>query len=426
MFCNLAWTMAKQARPGCHALLLLFLALLFVMPQAFSQSTTSNGFRIILKFTGPNGANPNSVTLDGAGNLYGTTFYGGDSSCNFLGPGCGTVFKLNLAGTETVLYRFTGANGDGVGPIASLVFDSSGNIYGITEFGGDLSCNAPNGCGTVFRVDPSGNETILHAFTGSPDGELPLGRLAMDADGNLYGTTGVGGMGYGTVYKIDSSGTETVFHSFSGSDGSFPEAGVILDSAGNLYGTTAEGGTGCQNPAGCGVVFKLDSDGNETILHAFTGGADGSSPAAELLRDPMGSFYGTASGGGNLNRCVGFGCGTIFKLDTNGNVTVLYSFSGRADGAYPQAPLVRDPAGNFYSTTSEGGQFNCPMLIGCGTIFRLDPYGTLATLYELHGSDGALPQDIVRDAGGNLYGATPYALTYKGDVFQYRMLPAPQ
>lgn len=195
---------------------------------------------------------------DSQGNLYGTTELGGDmNGCGTLG--CGVVFRVSPSGSQTVLYRFTGGT-DGSQPAGGLVRDSAGNLYGTTGLGGDLSFEPPYGCGVIFKVSASGVETVLHNFTGEPtDGWNPIAGVVRDSTGNLYGTTYRGGTyGLGTVYKLDASAKESLLYSFDGeSDGSYPNAGVILDAAGNLYGAASAGGTRDCSGEGCGVVFKL-------------------------------------------------------------------------------------------------------------------------------------------------------------------------
>src|SRR5271157_830687 len=234
--------------------------------------------------------------------------------------------------TESVLHSFPGSP-DGANPYAGLVRDAQGNLYGTTVNGGAQAK------GTVFKVDATGNETVLYSFTGAGgDGASPTGLLVRDAQGNLYGTTVFGGAsGKGTVFKVDATGNETVLYSVTGAggDGANPEAGVVQDAQGNLYGTTAYGGAGnCSNGSfyGCGAVFKVDTTGNETVLYSFTGtGGDGAEPAG-LVRDGQGNLYGTTSAGGDLACRAPAGCGTVFKVDTTGNETVLYSFTGTGGG----------------------------------------------------------------------------------------------
>ncbi len=249
------------------------------------------------------------VTLDKKGNLYGTTIMGGASGNGT--SGYGTVYKVDRFGNESVLYNFTGKE-DGAYPFASLLLDSTGNLYGTTYDGGDLSCQPPNGCGTVFEVDPSGNETVLYSFTGAyPDyGLSPVGGLVRDKSGNLYGTTSYGGIPpyHGNVFKLTPTGEITNLYSFTGSngDGEWPASNLTIDGQGNLYGATSYGGSpNCSS--GCGVVFKIAPDGQESILFTFTGTGTGFEPSALIRHE--GALYGVTTGGGAST------VGTIFKLD---------------------------------------------------------------------------------------------------------------
>jgi uncharacterized repeat protein (TIGR03803 family) len=255
------------------------------------QSAQAQTLTTLHNFTGsPDGAGPVAGLVgDAKGDFYGTTEYGGDLSCGDYG--CGIVFKLDAAGKETVLHSFAGS--DGANPSAGLIIDAKGNLYGTTAYGG-LGCQSP-GCGVVFKLDTSGKETVLHNFTGRPDGEYPIRGLVRDTAGNLYGTTPYGGSsGYGTVFRVSKTGEETVLHSFTGapSDGAVPEAGLVRDAKGELYGTTDEGGS-----SGYGTVFKLDATGKATVLHSFTGSpSDGAFTEAGLLRDAKGNLYGIPPG----------------------------------------------------------------------------------------------------------------------------------
>jgi uncharacterized repeat protein (TIGR03803 family) len=330
----------------------------------------ASSFTVLHTFAGPptDGERPLAGLIrDGAGNLYGTTVTGG-------AYGGGVVFKLSATGTYTVLHSFTGGGTGGIH--AGLVRDAADNLYGTTEGAGAF------GRGVVFELNPSGTETVLHSFNGA-DGELPSGGLLRDAAGNLYGTAGGGASGDGVVFELIRcssvpSGYEPrvrVLYSFTGgADGFLPLAGVIRDGEGNLYGTTYFGGTksgACQN-GGCGVVFKLSPTGIETVLHTFDW-ADGGNPVAGLVQDAAGNLYGTTSGGGvESSACQTYsgGCGVVFELirgDSGYDFKVLYTFTGGADGGGPGAGLIRDPAGNLYGTASVGGSG------GVGVVFKLTP-----------------------------------------------------
>jgi len=261
--------------------------------------------------------------MDKSGNLYGTTVSGGISSCSHDGnPCCGTVFKLAPKGKLTILHSFTGGS-DGGAPLATLIMDASGNLYGTTYVGGDLSCNLQglNGCGVVFKLDPAGKLTVLHAFHGGKDGAFPL-----------------------------SGG-----------------AGVVVDAAGNLYGSAGYAGTfgGQCGIYGCGIIFKIDTIGKFTVLHSFSkSGNEGETPNAGLAIDSDGNLYGTAQTGGP-NQLFG----TIFKVSQTGKLTMLYNFTGFADGATPFAGLVRDSAGNLYGTTYQAYSLKYQD----GAVFELTP-----------------------------------------------------
>jgi uncharacterized repeat protein (TIGR03803 family) len=278
---------------------------------------------VLYSFTGgADGANPSAGLIrDAAGNLYGTTNGGGSGSC--FGQGCGTVFKLDPSGHETVLHSFTGANG--ANPFAGVTLDAAGNLYGTTSFGGTGSyCpTCPVGDGTVYKLDPTGHETVLYNFDFRLDGGYPLAGVILDAAGNIYGTTYGGGppaTGFpGVVYKVDPTGHETVLYGFAGTtDGNGPIGGMIRDSAGNLYGATEFGGSATANAGantcgdyqyyGCGVVFEVDTTGHETVLYTFAGSAGGGRPKSGVIRDSAGNLYGTTLLGGAA------GAGVVFKI----------------------------------------------------------------------------------------------------------------
>jgi uncharacterized repeat protein (TIGR03803 family) len=317
---------------------------------------------------------------------------------------------MDAAGDESVLYSFTGQP-DGENPFAGVIRDTAGNLYGTTYVGG------ASGYGVVFKLEPSGKERVLHSFAGPPtDGAYPAAVLVADAAGNLYGTTTAGGSSNaGTVFKLDRAGRETVPYSFlGGDDGAYPLANLLLDRAGNLYGTTALG-----NPSNAGTVFKLDRTGSETVLYRFTGGADGGEPSGSLVRDSNGNLYGTTEIGGANNN------GAVFKLDASPNEAVLYSFGPEPDGETPVAGLMRDPAGNLYGTTLQGGGTYVCLYSdsSCGTVFRLTQAGVETVLHSFAGSDGGNPQGgLVRDAKGVLFGTAETGGPDSGGVV-FKVIP---
>ncbi len=318
------------------------------------------------------------VILDNAGNLYGTTSYGGTYACSNAYV-CGTVFELTAAGAEKVLhsfgnpYGYYGAKGDGTDPLAGLILDSAGNLYGTTAYGGDLEC-AGYGCGTVFKLTPKGKEKsvykekVLYRFGRSKgDGNNPYAGLIFDNDGNLYGTTFDGGYyGYGTVFELTAAGKEKVLYSFGRykGDGLHPQSALIFDHAGNLYSTTTYGGA-----YGYGTVFELTADGTEKILYSFGSQAgDAEFPLGNLIFDSYGNLYGSAYFGG------AYYAGAAFELTAAGTETVLYSFGSETnDVIYPYGGVIFDTNGNLYGTTAFGGDLACEAPYGCGTVFKLTP-----------------------------------------------------
>jgi uncharacterized repeat protein (TIGR03803 family) len=403
---------ASMQSLGSHANRLMSGALAIALALAFALSplpAQAQTFTVLYSFTGGfDGANPYAPPIvDSAGNLYGTTSAGGSSL--WCAIGCGTAFTINSAGDESVLYSFAG-DLDGETPLyGPMLRDAGGNLYGTTANGGR------NGGGTVFKLNPANHEVIV-SLSGVTGPEAPTAGLASDASGNGYGTTSTGGTGCtpygcGTVFEINRAGKVTVIHSFQGgaSDGLTPFAGVIRDSAGNLYGTTFNGG-----PNNAGTVFKVDTTGKESLLHAFTG-SDGSNLFAGLVRDNAGNLYGTTDGGGPTD------AGEVFKLDPSGNLTVLYSFcsqSGCADGFAPFGTLIRDGAGNLYGTTLAGGDtFN-------GTVYKLDTSGELTVLHSFNGTtDGAqVLTGLTFDKAGNLYGTASFGGAY-GYGTVYKITP---
>lgn len=340
-----------------------WLALAVMLTVVATESAPAQTYAVLYTFTGgkDRGNSLAGLVRDAKGNLYGTTNKGGASNS-------GTVFKLDTT-NKTVLYSFKGGK-DGAFPLAGLLRDSAGNLYGTTGSGGGTGCKKNAGCGTVFKVAKA-KETVLYRFTGGADGGAPwTGTLLRDAKDNLYDTTGAGGASNaGTVFKLDTANKETVLYSFTGgTDGGLPLAGLVQDTAGNLYSTTFYGGADS-----FGVVFKLDTTDKETMLLSFNR-ADGADSFATVLRDAKGNVYGTTEYGGT--GCKSPGCGTVFKLSTTGKETVLYSFTGGADGGYPLAGLVRDSAGNLYGTATKGGGS------GDGVVFKLDKTGKETVLHS--------------------------------------------
>jgi uncharacterized repeat protein (TIGR03803 family) len=405
---------SKKPCAAAKSVLVIFMALLLAS-HILPAQTQATKFKVLHTFHGKDGAAPTGTLVrDSAGNIYATTSAGGTGGCH--GYGCGTVFKMNEVGKEVWLYSFKGTNQ--IDPAAGLLRDASGNLYGTTENGGKIrkGCGGiqAGGCGTVYKVDKTGKGTVLYKFEGFPsDGYFPETVLVEDAAGDLYGVTNEGGTAnFGTVFKLEASGKETILHNFSGppdggGDGASPSAGLIRDAVGNLYGVTGGGGA-----YGAGTVFELDTDGEETLLYSFTGGSDGGGPDSVLIFDPNGNLYGTTKGGGSSYVCDG-GCGTVFELspDNGGwTETALYSFcslSECADGEEPLAgPLVRDSSGNLYGTTIFGGAYRNCNGDACGVVFKLDPSGKETVLHSFTGgADGAFPYaGLTRDSSGNLYG----------------------
>ena len=357
---------------------------------AFKVDSAGNLSEFAALSSSPNA--PISPLLASNGNFYGTTGVGGAS-------GLGSIFMIDASGNVTTLYYFDftypGAT-NGAWPWAGLIQGSDGNFYGTTYAGGDTTCEprgygvpgygpygyadppwiAESGCGTVFRMDTSNTVTALYAFSGQSDGNFPMAPLIQGTDGNFYGTTtGGGAYGYGTVFKLVVSGnsaTLQVLHAFNGTDGNGPVAGLLKAADGNLYGTPSRGGASSD-----GVIFKVATAGEAfSILHSFSG-SDGLLPVAPLIQGSDGSFYGTTWAGGDFS-CGPYyystdypyprlgGCGTVFRMDSAGNVTVLHVFEEPPDGNAPYAGLLFGSDGNLYGTTYFGGtssQF--------GTIFRI-------------------------------------------------------
>ena len=325
------------------------------------------------------------------------------------------------AQTFTTVFNFNDIDTDGSQPEAALVQASNGDLYGTTTVGG------ANGDGTVFKMTTNGTLTTLHSFcaqSGCPDGQFPYAGLVQAANTDFYGTTGYGGVNNsGTVFKITPGGTLTTLYNFcslSGcADGSLPEAALVQATNGDLYGTTTYGGAN-----NGGTVFRITPSGTFTLLHSFCAQSkctDGQNPQAPLVQATNGDLYGTTAGGGSPF-CHPGGCGTVFKITTSGTFTTVHLFclqeGNCPDGTDPRAGLVQTSDGNLYGTTYVGGTAE----LAQGTAFRMTPSGTLTTLYSFcNPCDGfSNPMEgLVQATDGNLYGiayATVFKLSLSGTV----------
>jgi uncharacterized repeat protein (TIGR03803 family) len=388
----------------------------------FVASARASSTEVIFSFTGEEGGEycDTDVEVDAAGNLYGTSVLGGDF-------GGGTVWQLSPVGdgwVHTVLYSFTGG-ADGGEPYKGVTLDAAGNLYGTAVTGGSGSCEG--GCGVAYKLTNSGGtwtQTVIHAFTGGSDGSGPGARVALDGRGNVYGMTPTGGAnGLGTIYALHprSNGGYAlrVLHTFTGgSDGSSGSAGKLVVRNGRIFGAATTGGS-----FGAGTVFQLrptpSGEWDFRTSYSFQGAPDGVFPYGALLFDAAGNIYGTTYYGGTN------GLGTVYKLSPNGSgewiESVLYSFKPGSDGNSSISNLVADAAGNLYGTTSEGG-------LGSGTIFKLapNPNGTWTESlpHSFQGSpDGAFPYaGMVGDGTGTFYGATVHGGD-DGDGAIYRFTP---
>ncbi len=382
-------------------------------------ATQAQTFSVLHSFTGgADGANPAAgLTLDRAGNLYGTAAQGGNtpSNCGTM-RGCGTVFKIGRSGTgwiTTPLFKFSGS--DGLSPLGRVVFGPDGTLYGTTYNGQVEGCS----CGNVFNLKPTPTppqtpfspwlETVIHQFSAYPgEGAFPKGDVAFDSAGNLYGTTQnggdwnlcSGGLGCGAVYELTPSGgswTENVIYDFT--EGAYyPVSGVVLDSSGNLYATASEGNFNN------GAVIELTPSGSgwtANTLYSFTGSTNGENPEASLIFNQAGNLYGTTAYGGYGNG------GTVLELTLSSSgwtLNTLFDLAGTSTGG-PYASLVMDLAGNLYGTTKSDGAY------GQGSVFKLTHGSGGWTYTSLHdftgGSDGGNPfGGVVLDSNGNLYGTT--------------------
>jgi uncharacterized repeat protein (TIGR03803 family) len=378
------WTTAMRGFCNIIGGLLIVLG-----PFAAIGAAQAGHEKVLYGFSGgADGNDPDSrLVMDSEGNLYGTTFDGGASNA-------GTVFKVRPNGVQSVLYSFTGGK-DGGFPTGDLILETdNGGLVGTTQAGGD------HNVGTIFTVDPQGGgETVDYSFTGGSDGANPVGGLFEDGSFNLYGTTKNGGdSGFGTVFElVPFGGGFKVLHTFTaGSDGANPEGSLVMDADGNLYGTTLGGGALNQ-----GTVFRIKPDGKEKVLHSFDGANDGRFPTSGLAIDSSGNLYGTLPGGGqNI-------AGTLYRMSPSGRIKVLHAFSGGVDGSNPVGTPLLDGAGDIYGVTFMGGAGDASV----GTVFRLSPSGKEKVLHSFDADvdidDGFKPSGgLIMDAGGTLYGVT--------------------
>ena len=386
------------------------MAVMVAMLLACGVGMNAQSFHTIYAFPSPSG--PYAGMIQGTdGNLYGTT----TGAKNSNGQYGGSVYRITPSGKLTTIYYFCSLAGcaDGSMPYAGLVEGTDGNFYGVTSEGGtSTTCMFTYGCGTIFKVTPSGVLTTLHNFD-QKDGYYPIAPLIQASDGNFYGTASSGGQkNSGTVFKVTPTGKFTTLHFFNlSSDGASPYSGLVQGTDGNLYGTTANEGV-----YGGGTVFKMTLAGNLTVLHSFNIAVEGASPYAALIQGPIGNFYGTTYRGGVSVNCSGvvvYGCGTAFSMTPTGTVQTFYTFCTNGtclDGVYPYGGLVLATDGNFYGTTANGG-LGPFCYLNCGTVYEVTSGGTLTTLHNFYTSfnhdDGITPFDtLVQHTNGNLYGVT--------------------
>jgi uncharacterized repeat protein (TIGR03803 family) len=364
------------------------LAVVFVTTAARGQK-----FSVLYDF-GQNPNDPINPSYSGIlaqgrdGNLYGTVAFGGA----FQG---GAMIKVTPRGKLTVVYSFDGSVG--FAPFGGLTLATDGNFYGTNGGGGKAFL------GTIFKITPDGRPTLLYEFTGQDDGAVPYAPPIQGADGNLYGTTEIGGTSHaGTVYKITPAGVLTTLHSFDNANGAQPIGPLLQASDGNFYGTTVTGG----GPANAGTVFKITPAGKLTVIHRFDG-SDGFDPSSLLIQGSDSSLYGTAYSGGTQNT------GTIFKITPQGKFSVLHNFNGSTDGGNPYAGLVQGSDGNFYGVNSFNGN-----AANQGTIFRISPGGKFKVLYTFDGKTGATPQvTLLQHTNGSFFGDATFGGAFNNGTF---------
>lgn len=373
------------------AILTIFFALL-------TSTASAQILNTLLSFNGTNGTRPDGTLVQGGdGNFYGVTQNGGLTNAQCTNGGCGTVFKITPTGALTTLYQFcsVGNCADGANPYGGLTKGTDGNFYGTTIYGGT------NANGTTYKITPAGALTTLHSFSLFTDGAYPWAALIQASDGNFYGTTTAGGIHImGTVFKMTPAGAVSTIYTFctqpSCTDGANPYAALVQGTDGALYGSTTQGG----NNNYVGVLFKVTTSGSFTLLHTFCSlqhCADGEEPFAPMVQASDGNFYGTTNSGHGEN------AGTVFKIDSSGALTTLYTFcalANCADGKNPYGGVIQGSDGNFYGATYIGGT-------GQGTVYKMTSSGVLTTLYTFGGPDGEFPYGgLLQGSDGNLYGTT--------------------
>lgn len=373
-----------------------------IVASLLCLNSPAQTFTTLYSFDGTHGSEPYLMSLiqaaDGA--LYGTAEFGGSHNS-------GTIFRITTAGALSTLHSFCSQANcvDGLQPETGLLLGPGRTVYGSTGQGGKGTCGLFNGCGTLFRF--SSNGSLLDRSFRGLDGAVPTAALIRGTDGNFYGTTSAGGSdqscdtGCGTIFKVSAAGALTKLHDFIyATDGALPYAPLLQGSDGNFYGATSSGGPG---GFGLGTIFKLTPAGTLTTLYTFDT-IHGGVPFGGLVEGKDGNFYGTTYSGG-IHDCFN-PCGTVFQITPAGSLTVLHKFI-LTDGGAPSAGLILASDGNFYGTTTIGGDVSCNAPYGCGTIFEITPAGTLTTLHSFSGTDGAYPTGgLIQANDGNFYGTT--------------------
>ncbi len=413
-------------RAACAAASLLCVGIASAAPQPERAQDTAV-FNTVYSFNGNDGLGTGSLILGADGNLYGTTYNGGIGygvSSGPIGPGtppstppsvvpgnavtgCGTFYRLTPSGEYTLLYAFTGG-GDGAVP-GMLVQGIDGNFYGTTSKGGAASR------GTLFRITPAGVLTTLYTFT---DVVFPSGPLVQGSDGSLYGATASFGGDYGTVFRYTPAGEFVIVHRFNGTDGNSPSA-LVIGRDGNLYGTTRF--PTLAQPDGSryfGTAFRLTPGGELTFLHGFTNGPEGDIPNS-LVQAGDGNFYGACSAGGP----AGYNYGTVFRMTPEGQVTLVHAFAAGSEGVYPYQ-LILGNDGDLYGATMNS--ISATQTASLATVFRMGLDGTVTTLYGTTSSVGVSVGALVQERAGNLFGTNSLGIYGKGSVFEWKVVSHPK